>query len=122
VFGLSFINLYQILFPIISILLILIVLKSSQNEKSSSHLAVALIIFAIILIIISINPDLTTSFAKLLGFGRGLDLILILSIGFTFYFLFKLYRKIETLNQEISDLVTEIAILNENIEENNENK
>jgi hypothetical protein len=118
----SNLNLYQVLFILLSILLILIVLNLYRIGKNSAHLSVLLIISAIILLVVSIYPNLTTYIANRLGFGRGLDLILILSIGFNYYLLFKLYKKIENLNQEISSLVTEVAILNENFEENNENK
>jgi hypothetical protein len=122
VFGIINLNLYQVLFTILSILIILIVLKSYYDRKYSLHFSLLGLILAVIMFVISIYPNLTTKLANFLGFGRGLDFILILSTGLSYYLVFKLYKKVETLNQEISSLVTEIAILNENLKENNENK
>lgn len=55
-------------------------------------------------------PDFTTYIAKLLGIGRGADVILYSSVGVLFYLVFRLHVLLENIRHEITKLVREIAL------------
>ncbi len=57
-----------------------------------------------------ILPEETTRFAKLLGIGRGVDLIVYASIATLFYLVFRLYILLEDVRHEITNLVRELAL------------
>ncbi len=61
-------------------------------------------------VVFIIWPDLTTSIAKLLGVGRGVDLIFYISI-LTFWFVtLKLYARIRRLEQTFTDIIRSDAL------------
>jgi hypothetical protein len=111
--------LYQVLFLILSILLILIGIKFYKDKKLSTHTCLLWILLWILVIIFDLLPNTTSFLAHLFGLGRGLDILLILGIFGAFYLIFRLYLKIDALNQNINKLVTQIAISNENKYEDN---
>ncbi|MBU1975635.1 MAG: DUF2304 family protein [Nanoarchaeota archaeon] len=80
---------------------------------------VALLVFAFI-------PDITTSIAMKLGIERGMNLIASIGIILLFYLMFRLYIKVEGINQEITKIVRELAIEKEKgkkeIKKHNEQK
>jgi hypothetical protein len=102
------------LFIILAILSISFVLGIYKNDKVSIKITVLWIISWILLVIISLIPNSTTFLANHLGIGRGIDLLGIIGVLGAYYLIFRLYLKIEDINQNINKLVTEIAILNEN--------
>lgn len=62
------------------------------------------------LIFVVFFPEFTSYIANLVGIGRGIDVIIYTSIGLLFYLIFRLYVKIEEVEQEITKLVREMAI------------
>jgi len=56
------------------------------------------------------QPQITSNFAKLVGIGRGVDVILYFSVVILFYLLFRLYIYVENLRHEISDLISQLAL------------
>lgn len=58
-------------------------------------------------------PDFTTYWAQLLGIGRGVDVILYISIALLFYLIFRINVMIENLHEEISKVVREVALKEE---------
>lgn len=63
-----------------------------------------------ILAIFAVIPQSSTLLARFLGIGRGLDLIFIFGIIGAYYLIFRLYLKIEKIDQDITELVRKIAI------------
>ena len=61
-------------------------------------------------IVFVIWPNLSAKFAKFLGVGRGVDLIVYLSIAIIFFIIFKIVVKIEKINREITLLVRKDAL------------
>jgi len=55
-------------------------------------------------------PETTTNFAKILGIGRGVDVILYVSIAILFYLVFRLHIYVEDLRTEISRLIRELSL------------
>lgn len=56
------------------------------------------------------KPDATTHIAKILGIGRGADLILYGSIVILFYLIFRVYVTIEDIERQITQIARMIAL------------
>src|SRR3989344_7922152 len=57
-------------------------------------------------------PATTTRLASFFGVGRGVDVIVYVSLALIFYLIYRTYVMIEDLRHEISELVRKIALLN----------
>lgn len=57
-------------------------------------------------------PATTTKIASLFGVGRGVDVIVYLSLALLFYLVFRIYVMIEDLRHEITYLVRQIVLQN----------
>lgn len=55
-------------------------------------------------------PEETTRLAKLLGIGRGVDVVVYASIAILFYLVFRLHVYLENIRTQISALIREISI------------
>ncbi|MCX6707510.1 MAG: DUF2304 family protein [Candidatus Woesearchaeota archaeon] len=55
-------------------------------------------------------PQATNPIARLLNVGRGIDVPVYLSIVLLFYLVFRLYVKLDSINQNITKIVREVAI------------
>jgi hypothetical protein len=106
---------YQYLGLLIGIFAIIIAIIRFRDGKTSSAMLIFWIVIWSVIGIVSVFPETTTVFANLFGIGRGLDLILILGLITSYYLIFKLYTMIEKLEMEITELVRQIAL---NQEEN----
>ncbi len=68
-----------------------------------------LLIWAVALVAI-FYPEETTRLAKILGIGRGVDVVVYASIAILFYLVFRLHVYLENIRTEISHLIREVAI------------
>ncbi|WP_456472454.1 DUF2304 family protein [Methanocaldococcus sp.] len=59
---------------------------------------------------IVIYPTFTSYLASILGVGRGIDVIIYISIIVLFYLVYRLYAKLDKLERDITKIVREIAI------------
>src|SRR3972149_1706304 len=55
-------------------------------------------------------PQTTTRIAELFGVGRGVDIIVYISLALLFYLVFRIYVMIEDLRSEITYIIREIAL------------
>jgi len=108
------IELYQLIAIVLGLLAIIYSILRFRDGKMSLGMFLLWILLWIIVIIISLYPNDTNYLAIYTGIGRGLDFVLILGILISFYLIFKMYNKIETIEEELTDLVREIAIQNKN--------
>lgn len=60
-----------------------------------------------------LEPNITTYIARLLGIGRGTDVVLYISIALLFYLLFRLSISLEETRREITELVRKVALREE---------
>ncbi|MBS3125164.1 DUF2304 family protein [Candidatus Woesearchaeota archaeon] len=60
--------------------------------------------------IVAFIPAVSYWLAHLVGIGRGLDLLIYLSIIVLFYLVFKLFMKVESMSRNITSLVRELAL------------
>jgi len=68
-----------------------------------------LLIWAVAIVAI-FYPEETTRLAKILGIGRGVDVVVYASIAILFYLVFRLHVYLENIRTEISRLIREVAI------------
>ncbi|KKQ78889.1 MAG: hypothetical protein UT01_C0057G0002 [Candidatus Daviesbacteria bacterium GW2011_GWA1_38_7] len=59
-----------------------------------------------------ILPGTTTKLASYFGVGRGVDVIVYLSLALLFYLVFRIYVMIEDLRHEITYLIRQLALQN----------
>lgn len=55
-------------------------------------------------------PTTTTNLAQIVGVGRGVDVIVYISLALLFYLVFRLYVMVEDLRHEITTLIRQIAL------------
>ena len=64
----------------------------------------------IIAIVAIFYPEETTRIARMLGIGRGVDIIVYLSIAILFYLVFRLNVYLEDIRTQISQLIREVSL------------
>ena len=106
-------HLYQIIMVLIAISTIAFSYQRLRTKKTSPAAFVLLVVLWIFLLLFTFKPDLTVPLANLFGIGRGIDLLLIIGLLISLYMGFRLYIKFDDMNQQINDLVRELAIRNE---------
>lgn len=84
-----------------------------RSKKSTPAAFVLWIIIWIFLLLFTFKPDFSNPLADVFGFGRGIDLLLILGLLVSLYLGFRLYIKFDDMNQQMNELVRELAIRNE---------
>ncbi|MCX8147044.1 MAG: DUF2304 family protein [Candidatus Woesearchaeota archaeon] len=64
----------------------------------------------IVAVVILFMPGVTEPIARMLNIGRGIDVVVYLSIILLFYLVFRIYVKIDNMQQDMTKVVREIAI------------
>jgi hypothetical protein len=59
---------------------------------------------------VALLPGLTYYFSRMVGVGRGIDFAIYISIIILFYMIFRLYVKIDSVEQNMGKIVQEIAL------------
>lgn len=60
--------------------------------------------------IVVFSPEETTEIARILGIGRGVDVVVYASIALLFYLVFRLHVYLEDIRTQLSTLIREIAL------------
>lgn len=108
----------SILLPIQFVLLVFIVFAASRAvlQFRGGMIRFGSMLFWlgiwVVAVVAIFYPETTTSFAKLLGIGRGVDVILYVSIAILFYLVFRLHVYLEDIRTEISRLIRETSLQN----------
>lgn len=105
--------LYSIIFPIISILAILWFFYRYLKQKQSLMTVILWTVLWLFVIVFSIFPNASERFARLFGITRGLDFIIIVVFVVLFYIGFRLYNRLDILQDELNKVVKEVALSNE---------
>lgn len=66
--------------------------------------------FWVAVIAVTLMPDVTTWFARLIGVGRGVDAVIYFAIIFLYYFVFRIFLRLEKLDHDITLLVRKVSI------------
>lgn len=101
---------YQVIILIISIIGIALGYYRYRNDSFSTMVFTLWMLVWIAVIFVTLFPQFTTALALVFGLGRGLDAVYIVAILFLFYIVFKLYNKMEKQKKRINDLVSELAL------------
>ena len=105
--------LYSILFPIISVIAIVLFLIRYLTEKQSFTTTILWTVLWLFVILFSIFPEASGRFASLFGITRGLDFIIIVGFVVLLYVIFRLFSKLDKLQDDVNKIVMEIALSNE---------
>ena len=81
--------------------------------KNSIFTTILWTIFWIIVAIFSLFPNLSNSFARMVGITRGLDFIIILVFIILFYTVLRLYFIVDKMQNDMNTIVKQVAIQNE---------
>ena len=81
-----------------------------KDNKLTRNEFIFWIVIWVAVIIVSIIPSITGVLSQKLGIGRGIDLLIYLSIIVLFYLMFRLYVKLESVEKEITALVRRVAL------------
>ena len=112
-FIIGSLHLYQVVLLLAAVFTIAFAYNRLRAKKSTPASFVLWIIIWILLLLFAFVPDITMPLANLFGFGRGVDLLVIVGVLISLYLIFRLYIKFDDMNQQINDLVRELAIRNE---------
>ena len=78
------------------------------TESFGSFLLWAVVWIGVIVIVLF--PSITTYFARLVGIGRGIDLIVYVSILILFYSMYRIYAKLDSIQRDVTKVTREVAI------------
>ncbi|WP_342765686.1 DUF2304 family protein [Methanobrevibacter ruminantium] len=104
---------YQILLIIATILFLIFFYRRLRVKKITPASFGLCILICIIVNFFAFAPRFSDPLAGFFGFGRGLDLLLVLGYGILVYAIFRLYVKIDELNRNTTELVRALAIKDE---------
>ena len=83
------------------------------TEKQSLATTILWTVLWLFVILFSIFPAASERFASLFGITRGLDFIIIVGFVVMLYVLFRLYGKLDKLQDDLNKVVKEMALSNE---------
>jgi len=112
---------YQIVGAIAGLLAIILAILRFREGKMTIGMLSLWILIWIGVIYVSLDPGATNLFASFVGIGRGLDVVIILGLFGCYYLIFKIYTMIESMEQEITLLVMELALQREDTDKNIQN-
>lgn len=104
-------ELIQIIGLIISIFAISRVILQIRKNTMTIESALFWIFIWLAVILLVVFPSTLGHLANITGVGRGVDVIIYLSIIVLFYMVYRNYIKMENMEREITKLVREIAII-----------
>ena len=100
----------QLLFSIFIIFAISRAILRFKEGKISLLALLGWVFLWLWVVIIIWIPGVTTHIARILGIGRGADLIIYGSIVTIFYLIFRIYVKIEDVERQITQIARNIAL------------
>lgn len=63
--------------------------------------------------LVVVFPNSTSTIAKIVGIGRGADLVVYISLALIFYILFRIFYRLEKIEKNITKIVRELALKEE---------
>ncbi len=102
---------FQIAIAILSLVAIISVLRRKREHLLGPLGALFWIIFWVALIsIVSLPTTVLDRLSQFIGIGRGVDLVMYISIAVLFFVVFKLYVKIESLKRDMTEIARKKTI------------
>lgn len=100
----------QILISLFALFALVRTFRQFRQRRISVVWALAWFVFWGVVVLVVFLPQTTQVLADVLGVGRGVDAVIYLGLLALFYLQFKLFVQIESVEQEISQLVRKIAL------------
>lgn len=108
----------QVIAILVLVYLLLRIYKDYQSGRVEWQSLLSWSIIIAIFVIVAVFPvRISMEIKDLLGLGRGLDALFVVSIGLIFLLIFELYAKIDKTEREITELTRKVAIELEEINE-----
>jgi len=101
---------FQILFTLFALAAIFAVGKRKKEQLLGNKGVAFWGMFWVLAIVVVFNPESATGLAEVLGIGRGVDLIIYISIALIFFILFRLHIKIESTARNVTKVVRHNAV------------
>ncbi|HRH23944.1 MAG TPA: DUF2304 domain-containing protein [Candidatus Magasanikbacteria bacterium] len=102
---------FQLAIAILSLIAIMSVLRRKKEHLLGPLGALFWIIFWVALIsIVSLPTTLLDRFSQFIGIGRGVDLVMYVSIAILFFVVFKLYIRIESMRRDMTEIARKKTI------------
>lgn len=95
---------FQLSIALLSLIAIVSVIKKSREHFLGPLGAFFWIIFWIAFVSIVSVPNITQRIADMIGIGRGVDLVMYISLAVLFFLVFKLYIKVEGVKRNIAEV------------------
>lgn len=102
---------FQILFAIFSLFAIVSVFKKKNSGLLGPKGTFFWVLFWITVALVVVWPNSVQRIADHIGIGRGADLVIYISIVAIFYLLFRLNVKVEGLKRDLTKVVRDEALL-----------
>lgn len=100
----------QIIVSIFALFALVRVFDQFRKKKLGAMWMLAWFVFWALVVIAVFLPQTTQTLANILGVGRGVDVVIYLALVALFFLVFKLFVKLESVEQEISKLVRKISL------------
>ena len=98
---------------ILTVIFIIFAASRAYLRFKGKSLSLSSLIFWIVLwlatLVFVFDPQISDAIAKLFGLQRGTDTIFFLAIILLFYLIFRLYIKLDTIDKDLTKLVSEIS-------------
>ncbi len=95
---------FQLAIAILSLVAIISVMSKKKEHLLGPVGALFWIVFWIAIASVVSVPDVTQRIADLLGIGRGVDLVMYLSIAILLFLVFKLYIRVESMRRDMTEI------------------
>ena len=102
----------QILVTIFIVFILLKLFLQKQKNKISLLSFLIWVLLWLMVLIVFWLPDTTSYLAAVLGIGRGADLVVYISIVVIFYMIFRIFVRLNKIEDEITTVVRNNAIKN----------
>ena len=104
---LTSIQIVLLIFILFALSRVLMRMREKVVSTQTAFFWIAIWVAALIGILL---PKTTTKVAEFFGVGRGVDVIVYISLALLFYLVFRIYVMIEDLRHEITEIVRHIAL------------
>ena len=101
---------FQLAIALLSLFAIVSVMRKSREHLLGPVGALFWIIFWVAIASVVSVPNVTQQIADVLGIGRGVDLVMYLSIAILFFLVFKLYIQIESMRRSLTEIARKKTI------------
>ncbi|HLD88587.1 MAG TPA: DUF2304 family protein [Candidatus Nanoarchaeia archaeon] len=84
-------------------------LRFREGKMSLKEMLFWILLWASVIFVVFFSR-MTFIISRIFGIGRGIDLVVYVSIVALFYLIFRIYVKIENIEQDITKIVREVAL------------